>query len=213
MRMPTPIPDEIEDYALAHTTQPGPLLEQLAAEAIEKTPSPGMMSGPAVGYFLNTLVHVSGARRVLEIGTFVGYSALMMAAALPEDGELITCDIDPQATAIARKYWARSEHGRKIELRLAPAAETMDDLTGSFDLVFIDADKGGYPQYFQKSLQLLSPRGLIVLDNMLRSGRVLDPQSDDDRTIVTLNEAIQADPRVQNVLLTVRDGLMVVRKA
>ena len=177
------------------------------------------MSGRTVGYFLNTLVTISGAKRVLEVGTFVGYSALMMASALPEDGEVITCDVSEEFTAIARKHWARHPAGKKIDLRLAPATETLERLAPPFDLVFIDADKKNYAVYYEKALELLAPRGLIVVDNVLWAGRVLGPddaegemEEDATRSIKSLNEIVQNDDRVVNVMLTVRDGMMLIRK-
>ena len=162
---------------------------------------------------------ISNAKRVLEVGTFVGYSALMMASALPEDGELITCDVSEEFTSIARKHWARHPAGEKIDLRLAPATETLDMLSPPFDLVFIDADKQNYLVYYEKALGLLAPRGVIVVDNVLWGGRVLgpdNPEQDDEqgatKSIKTLNEIVQADERVVNVMLTVRDGMMLIRK-
>ena len=210
--MLTLVPDAIEKYAQERSSDPGPLFAELERVTREKMKSPGMMSGQTVGLFLNTLAFALGARRVLEVGTFTGYSALMMASALPEDGRLITCDIDPEATAIAKSFWARSPHGKKIELRLGPALETLKGLRGRFDLVFIDADKENYSLYYRRAVELLSERGLIVIDNVLWSGKVLDPKTDSDRAIAKLADVIQADARVQNVLLTVRDGLMLVRK-
>ena len=211
--MPAFVNEEIEQYALNHTSNPGDLFSDLAAEAREKTSAPGMMSGSTVGYFLNTLVFATGAKRVLEVGTFVGYSALMMASALPDDGELITCDVDPDATAIARKYWALSPHGKKIKLELAPALETMAKLNPGFDLVFIDADKENYPHYYERAMELIGPRGVIVVDNVLWGGNILKPDNESGKAIAKLNDRVQADDRVKNVLLTVRDGLMVIRKA
>jgi caffeoyl-CoA O-methyltransferase len=173
-----------------------------------------MQVGRVEGTLLKLLVGLCGARRVLEIGTFTGFSGLCMAEALPDDGELITCDVDPVATGLARRYFDSSPHGRKITIRLAPALETLRALAGSapFDLCFIDADKGNYLAYYEAVLPLLRRGGLIVADNMLWSGRVLAPSSVDDHAIVALNAHIVADERVENVLLTVRDGIMLARK-
>ena len=211
-------PEGIDEYAIAHTTVPDSVFDDIAVD-VQSTGAAGMMSGRTVGYFLNTLVTISGARRVLEVGTFVGYSALMMASALPEDGEVITCDVSEEFTAIARKHWARHPAGKKIDLRLAPAIETLESLSPPFDLVFIDADKKNYPVYYEKALELLSPRGLIVVDNVLWGGRVLGPddaegemEENATRTIKSLNEIVQNDDRVINVMLTVRDGMMLIRK-
>ena len=212
-------PEGIDEYATAHTTAPHSVFDDIAVD-VESTGAAGMMSGRTVGTFLNTLVTISGAERVLEVGTFVGYSALMMASALPEDGELITCDVSEEFTKIARKHWARHPVGSKIELRLGPAVETLESLDPPFDVIFIDADKGNYPVYYEMALDLLSPRGVIVIDNVLWGGRVLgpdDPAQDDEsgatKTIKSLNETVQADDRVVNVMLTVRDGMMLIRKA
>ena len=211
-------PEGIDEYAIAHTTVPDDVFDDISVD-VQSTSAAGMMSGRTVGYFLNTLVTISGAKRVLEIGTFVGYSALMMASALPEDGEVITCDVSEEFTAIAQKHWARHPAGKKIDLRLAPATETLESLSPPFDLVFIDADKKNYPVYYEKALELLSPRGLIVVDNVLWGGRVLGPddaegemEENATRTIKSLNEIVQNDDRVINVMLTVRDGMMLIRK-
>lgn len=206
------IDEKIEKYALDHTTDPGPPFNELAAETKANVSAAGMMSGPTVGYLLNSIVFATGARRVLEVGTFVGYSALMMASALPDDGELITCDVDEEFTSIARRYWAKSEHGKKIRLELGPAVETMDRLEPPFDLVFIDADKENYPSYYEKAMGLIGDRGLIVVDNVLWGGNILNPDNESGKAIATLNDRVQADARVKNVLLTVRDGLMLIRK-
>ena len=211
-------PEGIDEYALSHTTVPDSVFDDIATD-VESTGAAGMMSGRTVGYFLNTLITISNAKRVLEVGTFVGYSALMMASALPEDGELITCDVSEEFTAIARKHWARHPAGKKIDLRLAPATETLETLSPPFDLVFIDADKVNYSVYYEKALELLAPRGVIVIDNVLWGGSVLGPDNPDDepeagstKAIKTLNELVQNDDRVVNVMLTVRDGMTLIRK-
>ncbi len=210
--MLTLVPDAIEDYVARHAEPLSPLLAELAAETLSSTERPTMLSGQVAGTVLQLLVGMSGARRVLEIGTFTGFSALMMAEALPDDGVLVTCDIDPAATAIARRYWARSPHGGKIELRLGPAKDTLEQLEGPFDFVFIDADKGGYIDYYERALELLAPAGTIVADNVLWSGRVLDPRDDDSRAIVRFDGHVARDERVRAVILTVRDGLMLIRR-
>ncbi|HEY8378861.1 MAG TPA: class I SAM-dependent methyltransferase, partial [Nannocystis sp.] len=155
------------------------------------------------------------ARSVLEIGTFSGYSALAMASVLPDDGTLVTCDIDPVATAVARRYFAESGYGHKIDLRLGPALDTIAALAAEgrrFDLVFIDADKQNYVNYWDAVLPLVPVGGLVLADNTLWSGRVLDPREDSDRAIVAFNRHVAADPRVEHVLLSVRDGVMLARK-
>lgn len=218
--MLTILPEGVDEYAVAHTTNPHPVFADIAKDAREKTGASGMMSGPTVGYFLNNLVAITGARRVLEVGTFVGYSALMMADALPDDGELITCDVSEEFTAIARKHWARHPAGNKIYLRLGPAVDTIKSLEPEFDLVFIDADKANYPNYYELALSRLSKRGVIVCDNVLWGGRVIgdaqpeeEPEAGATASIRKLNDIVQADDRVVNVMLTVRDGLTMIRRA
>jgi caffeoyl-CoA O-methyltransferase len=206
------VPRDIEDYAHAHTEVPAPIFEELRQLTWAQMAMPQMQVGRLEGTFLRMLVRMTGARRVLEVGTFTGYSALMMAEGLPEDGQLITCDIDPVATEVARRFFARSPHGRKISLRLGPALETLKTLEGPFDLAFIDADKGNYSAYYDAILPLLRPGGLLVADNTLWFGRVLDPQTEDDRAIVAFDDKVAADPRVEKVLLTVRDGMMLALK-
>ena len=150
---------EIEEYVVAHTTPLPPHLEELTRVTHETMESPQMLTGPVEGMLLQCLVWATGARRVLEIGTFTGFSAQMMAAALPEDGVLVTCEIDPKHAAMAREHLQKSPHGRKVDLRVGPALETLESLEGPFDLVFIDADKTSYTRYYERALELLSPRG------------------------------------------------------
>jgi caffeoyl-CoA O-methyltransferase len=167
-----------------------------------------MMVGPLEGSLLRLLVRLMAAKRVLEIGMFTGYSALAMAEALPEDGKLITCDVNPETSEIARRYFAESAHGHKIEIKLGPAKETLKALKGPFDLCFIDADKEGYDDYYDRALDLVRRGGLIVLDNMLRGGRVISPKDQEARTVAALNDRIQKDERVENVFLPIRDGVV-----
>jgi caffeoyl-CoA O-methyltransferase len=206
------VPEEIERYAETHTEPVDPLLEELRAETYAKTSDPQMQVGRVEGTLLKLLVRLSGARTVLEIGMFTGYSALMMAEGLPEDGRLTTCDVDPEAEAIARRFFARSPHGRKITVRMGPALETIRTLAPPIDFVFIDADKENYPNYYAAVLPLLPSGGLIVADNVLWSGKVLDPMEKTDRAIARFNDVVAADDRVEKVLLTVRDGLLLIRK-
>ncbi|MCI0571799.1 MAG: class I SAM-dependent methyltransferase [Myxococcaceae bacterium] len=208
----TLVPRAIEDYAQEHSDVAGPLLDALRDETYAKMRSPQMQVGRLEGAFLRLLVRLARAKRVLEVGTFTGYSALCMAEGLPEDGELITCDIDPEAVAMAKRYWAQSPHGRKIQSRLGPALETISRLSGPLDLVFIDADKTNYTAYYEAALPLLRTGGLVVADNTLWSGRVLKPEGESDRAIVAFNEHVAKDPRVEKVLLTVRDGMMLALK-
>ena len=208
------VPKAIDDYCLAHTTSPDALLDELAAYTQAHCQLPQMLTGPVEGTFLRMLVQTCGARRVLEIGTFTGYSALSMAAGLPEDGELITCDIDKDTNAIARSFWARSPHGTKIKPILGPALETIGALPADkkLDFVFIDADKENYENYYEAVLPKLKSGGLLAADNTLWSGKVLDPKEKSDHAIVAFNRHVARDPRVDHVLLSVRDGVMLVRK-
>jgi caffeoyl-CoA O-methyltransferase len=202
----------LEAYAAAHSTDESPLLRELARETRAKTKLPQMLVGHLEGAFLRSLVRISRAKRVLEIGTFTGYSALAMAEGLGPAGRLITCDIDSGSTAIARKFWARSPHGKKIQLKLGLALDTLKQLKGPFDLVFIDADKENYQNYWEACLPLVRSGGLLVADNVLWSGRVLKPKDYTDRAIARFNNFIRRDPRVQTVMLTVRDGLTLALK-
>ena len=211
-----PEPEELDDYARAHSTPPDELLQRLYEETHEKLSAPQMLTGPLEGRFLETLVWATGARRVLEIGTYSGYSALSMAAALPDDGELITCDVWEEANEMAKRYAAESPHGHKIDFRLGPALETIETLEGPFDLVFIDADKENYVNYFHATLPLLADRGLIVFDNTLWSGRVIpkyDDGSPQTKAFQKLNDALVADPRGVVVQLPIRDGVTLFRQA
>jgi caffeoyl-CoA O-methyltransferase len=209
------ISEPLSDYIHEHTTPEPEVFERLRAETYASLESPQMQVGRVEGRFLELMVKVSGARRVLEIGTFSGYSAMAMAAGLPDEGRLITCDVDPVATSLARKYWDQSPWGHKIELRLGDAAQTLEQLVAAgerFDLVFIDADKPGYVRYFDLALELLPVGGVILADNTLWSGKVLDPQEESDHAIVRFNAHVRACPRVEQVLLSVRDGIMFCRK-
>jgi caffeoyl-CoA O-methyltransferase len=208
------VPDEIERYAEEHTTPPDPLLAELAAETRATLSSPQMLTGTIEGRFLELLVFASGARRVLELGTYSGYSSLSMAAALPEGGRVDTCELDPVHADVARRYIARSPYADRITVHVGPAIETIGRLDGDFDLVFIDADKESYVSYYEAVLPRLSERGLIAVDNTLWSGRVLDPdESSGTQAIVAFNEHVRADPRVVSVQLTVRDGITLIRRA
>jgi len=207
------VDEQVERYAEEHTTPLGELFERLAEETRAKTSAPQMMVGRIEGQFLATLVRLTGARRILELGTFTGYSSISMASALPADGRIITCDVDPEATAIARRYMDESGYGDKIETRLGPALETIETLEGPFDLVFIDADKPNYRAYYEAALPLLAEDGLIIADNVLWSGRVVEEGGDEStRAIKEFNEHVGNDSRVVSVMLTVRDGMTLVQK-
>lgn len=205
---------ELEAFVEAHTSAPNALLQALAEETRATLDAPQMLTGPVEGRFLELLVFGIGARRVLEIGTYSGYSALSMAAGLPADGHIDTCELEPKHAEVARRYIAASPHAERITVHLGPALETLAGLDGPFDFVFVDADKTGYDAYYDAVLPKLSDRGLIAFDNMLQSGRVVDDPDagEGTRAIVALNKRLVADPRVASVLLTVRDGVTLVRK-
>jgi caffeoyl-CoA O-methyltransferase len=209
---PQPKPDELDEYTRAHTTPPDELLQRLYDETHEKLSTPQMLTGPVEGRFLEMLVWVSEARRVLEIGTYSGYSALSMAAALPDDGELITCDVWEEAHETAKRYAAESPHGHKVDFRLGPALETIETLEGPFDLVFIDADKTGYPDYYEEIITRLLPGGLLLIDNVLLGGGVTTPQEERERIMDALNERVTGDERVDSAMVLVADGLTFVRR-
>ena len=202
----------VEEYAEAHTTPATDLFERLAAETREKTTLPQMMVGAIEGQLLGMLVRTLGARRVLELGTFTGYSSISMALALPDGGRVITCDVNEETTAIARRYAEEAGVADRIEFRLGPGLESLERLEGPFDFVFIDADKDNYVNYYEATLPLLAETGLMAVDNTLWSGDVADPEQDSEstRAIRAFNDRVLEDPRVDNVLLTVRDGVNLV---
>lgn len=204
--------EDLERYAFDHTAGEPDLLRRLSDETYAKMQMPQMLTGRLEGRLLKLLVQISGARQVLEIGTFTGYSALSMAEGLPEDGLVVTCEIEDAHAAMAQRYFDASPHGKKIRIRMGPALDTLGGLQGPFDLAFIDADKENYPEYYEKTLGLIRPGGLILVDNTLWSGLVLKPHDRESVAIDTLNKRIAKDSRVENVLLTVRDGIQVVRK-
>jgi caffeoyl-CoA O-methyltransferase len=200
----------VDAYAEAHTTPSGELYERLAAETRETTDWPEMMVGEVEGRFLEFLVRVSSARRVLELGTFTGYSSLSMARGLPEGGRVISIDMNETTTAVARRYAEEAGLADRIEYRIGPALETLAEVEGPFELVFIDADKPNYLKYYEAVLPKLADDGLILADNAFRAGRVLD--DDADEPMGKFNDFVRNDPRVECVLLTVRDGILLIRK-
>jgi caffeoyl-CoA O-methyltransferase len=208
------VPDEIERYAEEHTTPATPLLAELAEETKATLEMPLMLTGPIEGRFLELLVYGIRARRVLELGTYSGYSALSMAAGLADGGHIDTCEVDPEHAEVARRYIARSPYADRITVHVGPALDTIASLDGGFDFVFIDADKVNYVNYYEAVLPRLNERGLIAADNTLWSGRVLEPDdSEGTQAIVAFNEHVRADPRAVAVQLTVRDGITLVRRA
>ena len=203
---------KIEQYCRENTTLESGILRELVAETYARTAFPEMQIGHLEGAFLKMLVRIAKARRVLELGTFTGYSSLVMAEALPENGKLITCDNDPDAIEIARRHWSRSGHGKKIEIKLGPALETLKTLEGPFDMVFIDADKENYINYWELCMPKTISGGMLVVDNVLWSGDVLDPHDETSRAIAEFNRHVYNDKRVEVVMIPIRDGVTVARK-
>ena len=204
---------DIEAYAQAHSVPESDLCRALREKTQRRMESPQMIVGPLEGAFLKMMAQLVQAKRVLEIGMFTGYSALCFAEALPADGTVLTCEIDEESASLARQYFARSPIGKKIEVRMGPALETMRYLKGPFDLIFIDADKINYVNYYRRALDLVSPSGVILVDNVLWDGDVLKQPAPDENTaaIQELNRVVATDPRVTAVLVTVRDGVLVIR--
>jgi len=207
------IPLEIDEYAAAHSVAESDVCRLIREETYRTQDCPQMVVGPLEAAFLKVMVLAVRARRVLEIGTFTGYSALAMAEALPEGGSVLTCEIDPESAAFARRFWDKSPHGKKIEVSVGPALETLRTLTGPFDVIFIDADKANYVNYYRRAKELIAPTGVILIDNVLWSGRVLNANTPDPSTkaIQELNRVVTSDPRVTAVLLTLRDGVFVIK--
>lgn len=199
-------------YAESMTTPPGGLLEEIAAVTRSTLRSPGMLSGPVAARLLQTLVFALGARRVLELGTYSGYSAITMAAALPDGGHIHTCELDEEHAAVARGHIEQAGYADRVTVHVGPALETARALEGPWDFVFVDADKAGYVDYYEAVLPKLAPRGLIAADNTLAGDRVLDPgDSQMAQAIVRFNEHVRDDPRTVQVLLPVRDGITLIR--
>ena len=210
--------DNLYDYLLSVSLREPPLLARLREETAA-LPMAAMQIAPEQGQFMALLAELTGTKRYLEVGTFTGYSTLAVALALPDDGQVVACDISEAFTTIARRYWAEAGLGERIDLRLAPALETLDGLiadgqAGSFDLAFIDADKENYGEYVERVLNLLRPGGLMLVDNVLWDGAVADPerQDADTKAIRALNSALHHDPRVTLSLVPVGDGLTLARK-
>ena len=206
------LPEKIEHYCVAHSAPASALADKLEEYTRQNCTAPQMLTGAWEGALLRMLVQITGARRALEIGTFTGYSALAIAEGLSPGGTLITCEIDPKNADIARNHLDRTPHGRKVTIKLGPALATMQALAPPFDFVFMDADKENYGNYYEESLRLLRPGGVIAADNVLWSGRVLDPKEDTDRAIAAFNDKVAADTRVECVMLPIRDGVSLIRK-
>lgn len=210
----TLVPEEVEQYVEDHTTRHPDLLGRLAEETRATLRAPQMLTGPVEGRLLQFLAFATGARRVLELGTYSGYSALSLAGGLPPDGEIHTCEIDEQHADVARRYIAASQYADRIQVHLGPALETIERLEGEWDLAFVDADKQSYPDYYEAVLPRLAERGLMVVDNTLAGGRVVDPGDDERaRLIADFNDHVMRDERSVCVVLTVRDGITLIRRA
>ncbi len=203
---------DIENYAHAHTTPESELVAELIEASRQDLEHIDMLSGRVVGRLLAMMVRISGAKRVLEVGTFSGFSALSMAEALPKDGKLITCEYNERYEKLARSFFEKSKDGHKIDLRMGPALETIAELDETLDLVFLDADKINYPNYYEAILPKMKRGGLMIIDNVLWSGAVLDPDDEKSAAIDRLNRMLVVDERVEEVMLTVRDGITLLRK-
>jgi predicted O-methyltransferase YrrM len=204
---------EIETYAQAHSMPESDLCRALREETQRCIESPQMIVGPLEGAFLKMMTQLVRATSVLEIGMFTGYSALCFAEALPADGTVLSCEVDKESAALARQYFARSPVGKKIEIRMGQALDTMRGLKGPFDLIFIDADKINYVNYYRRALDLVAPHGVILIDNVLWDGDVLKLPPPDEKTaaIQELNRVVATNPRVTAVLVTIRDGVLAIR--
>ena len=217
-RRTKPLTDEVYEYLLDVSVREPDILRRLREETTPLEQA-AMQIGPEQGQLMALLVELLGATRVLEIGTFTGYSALAMALALPESGRVVACDVSEEWTRVARRFWAEAGVSHKIDLRLAPALETLDALladgwAGDFDFAFIDADKENYATYFERSLELVRVGGLVAIDNVLWSGKVADPEVTDADTqaIRSLNAKLKDDERVSLSLVPIGDGLTLARK-
>ena len=206
--------ETVEAYAEAQTTPAAEHLRTVARETADELGSTVMLTGPVEGRLLETLVFATAPQLVLEIGTFSGYSALSMASALPEGGLIVTCELDDERADFAQRHIDAAGAGNRIEIRRGPALDSIAALDGPVDLVFIDADKQGYMDYYEAVLPKLAPHGLIVADNTLAGGRAATDENDDTaRAIRAFNDHVAVDPRTVQVLLTVRDGITLIRRA
>lgn len=202
----------LRDYVAKNCSSEPTLLANLRVETAHATDAPQMLCGHTEGQFLKMMTQISQAKRVLEIGTFTGYSTLYIASGMPADGELITCEIDKRHAQRAQSYFDRSPHGGKIDLRLGPALDTVVDLEGEFDLVFVDADKKGYPAYYEAVLPKVRKGGVIIFDNTLWGGKVLNPTDLETKAIAQLNYQLTQDDRIEMLMLGIRDGITLCRK-
>jgi predicted O-methyltransferase YrrM len=205
--------EALDAYVDAHATPLEPLLRENYEETYASLSSPEMIAGPVLGRLLRFLVSMAAPQLVLEIGTFSGYSALAMAGGLPAGGRIVTCELSPERAEFAQGYFDRSPWGDRIDVRVGPALDTVNGLDGPFDFVFIDADKDGYPDYYEAVVPKLSPRGVIAVDNTLSGGDVVDPVDERDRVMAAFNAHVHADDRTESLVLSVRDGVTLIRLA
>lgn len=207
------LPTDLHSYLLSVSVRETEALQSLREETA-RHPYANMQIAAEQGAFMSMLVRITGAKRILEVGTFTGYSALSMASALPDDGKLLTLDVNKETGKTARRYWEMAGVSHKIEQRIGPALETMKTLEGFFDLIFIDADKSNYDRYYERGLELLAPGGALLIDNVLWDGRVIDPTANDADTqaIRALNQKIHSDERVDCCMVPIADGLTIVHR-
>ena len=206
------VDEAVSRYAEEHTIPESDTMRAIAEETRATIEMWIMMVGPMEAALLRQLVQLVGAKRVVEVGTFTGYSAIAMAEGLPSDGRLVTLDISEEWTAVARKHWATSPHGKKIQLELGPALETLRKLEGPFDVAFIDADKEAYPDYWDAIVPMIRPGGLVIVDNVLAGGRVVAPDDARSQAIAAFNTKVKGDTRVEPVMLPIRDGVTIARR-
>lgn len=210
------IPAELYDYILNTSLRDQPVLQKLRAKTGEMK-NAGMQISPDQGQFMALLIKLIGAKKTLEVGVFTGYSSLVVAQALPDDGKVIACDISEEFTSIAKPFWQEAGVAHKIDLRIGPAKNSLDALlanghAGTFDFAFIDADKEGYPDYYERSLKLLRPGGLILIDNAFMGNRIITATEGGPKIVRDLNAALKMDNRVDVSLLSIGDGLYLARK-
>ena len=207
------LPEKIARYIEEHAVREPQVLRELRA-ATKSVPMSGMQIGADQGHFMAILVKLMGAKRCLEIGTYTGYSALAVALALPKDGTIVCCDVSEEWTAVGRPFWKKAGVEKKIDLRIAPALETLKKLKGPFDFAFIDADKGNYIHYYERCLELVRRGGLIVVDNVLWSGEVANEKAKDEMTVALrrFNDHVHKDERVELAMLSIGDGVTLALK-
>lgn len=208
------IATDIDQYLTAHTSRPSALLDEIATYTAKNCDIPQMLTGPVEGQFLKMLVQITGASNILEVGLFTGYSALAMAEGLPDNGTLDTCELEQKHVDIAKGFFDKSPHGKKITIHKGPALESLsNDLSKkTYDLIFIDADKENYPAYLDAVTPLLKSGGLLIADNVLWSGAVLNPKTEADKGVVKFNQLLNDSEIFSNVMLSVRDGISLARK-